>query len=116
VNAEAPTISGTPRVGQTLTGTNGRWENDPTAFQYRWLRCAASGESCVGIPIATQRTYRLVGADEGRTMRFRVTAINADGATSARSEPTDVVTAGQGGGQGPAQYGPAHDHGYASCG
>jgi hypothetical protein len=37
------------------------------------------------------QTYRLGQADVGRTMRVRVTAVNADGATPARSEQTDVI-------------------------
>jgi hypothetical protein len=90
-NIEAPQISGTPRVGNTLTGSNGTWENSPTAFQYQWQRCAADGRGCTNVRLAVQRTYRLVNADAGRTMRFRVTAVNADGATVARSEPSAVV-------------------------
>jgi hypothetical protein len=95
-NVEAPQISGTPRVGQTLTGSNGTWENSPTAFQYQWLRCETSGRDCRNVLGAVQRTYRLVAADEGRTMRFRVTAVNVDGATTVRSEPTAVVTSASG--------------------
>jgi hypothetical protein len=41
---------------------------------------------------ADGKTYRVAQADVGRTLRVRVTAVNADGATSARSEQTDVVT------------------------
>jgi hypothetical protein len=95
-NVEAPQISGTPRVGQTLTGSNGTWENSPTAFQYQWQRCAASGRDCRNILGAIQRTRQLVAADEGSTMRFRVTAVNVDGATTVRSEPSAVVTSSAG--------------------
>jgi hypothetical protein len=103
VNTEPPTITGTPRVGNTLTAQNGTWENNPTAFQYQWQRCLPAGTGCTNIRLATQRTYRLVNADAGRTMRVRVTAVNADGATNARSAPTDIVqpTTGGGGGQPP---------------
>ena len=95
VNTEAPTITGTPRVGNTLTAQNGTWQNSPTTFQYQWQRCEASGRDCNNIRAAIQRTYRLVNADAGSTIRVRVTAVNADGATSVRSDPTDVVTGGQ---------------------
>jgi hypothetical protein len=95
VNTESPTITGTPRVGNTLTAQNGTWQNGPTTFQYQWQRCEATGRDCVNIRGAIQRTYRLVNADAGRTMRVRVTAVNADGATSVRTDPTDVVTGGQ---------------------
>jgi len=92
VNTTRPAIQGTPRVGQTLTAQNGTWENGPTEFEYRWVRCAANGLSCFPIPLATERTYAVVRADVGHTLRVRVTAYNADGAAAARSAPTAVVT------------------------
>jgi hypothetical protein len=90
-NSTPPTITGTPRVGETLTAQNGTWTNSPTAFQYQWQRCNATGVSCVNVPGAIQRTYLLTAGDAGRTMRVRVTGINADGATNARSAQTAVV-------------------------
>ena len=92
VNTAPPTITGTPRVGETLTAQNGTWSNNPTAFQYQWERCNASGASCVNVPGATEKTHLLSTADAGRTMRVRVTGINAEGAVNARSAPTAVVT------------------------
>ena len=90
-NTAAPTITGTPKVGETLTAQNGTWSNSPTAFQYQWQRCNASGVSCVNIAQAIQRTYAVTSADAGRTLRVVVTGINAEGATNARSAPTAVV-------------------------
>ncbi len=90
VNVDPPTITGTPRAGEVLTAQNGTWDNSPTEFRYRWLRCNPGGNGCE-LLAADGQTYRLAQADVGRTMRVRVTAVNADGATSARSEPTDVV-------------------------
>ena len=91
VNTAPPTISGTPQVGQTLTANNGTWTNNPTSFAYQWLRCNAGGQACVNVSNGTQRTYTLVGADAGRTMRVRVTATNADGSTPAESAQTTAV-------------------------
>lgn len=91
VNTAAPTISGTPKVGQTLTASNGTWSNSPTAYTYQWLRCNTSGASCVSVANGTQKTYTLVGADAGHQMRVRVTASNADGNANAESDPTATV-------------------------
>jgi hypothetical protein len=87
-----PTISGTPAEGQTLTANNGTWTNSPTTYQYQWLRCNEAGAACTNIAGAVQRTYEVRGADVGRTLRVRVLAVNADGATPARSAPTAVVS------------------------
>jgi hypothetical protein len=91
VNTAPPTISGTPTVGQTLTAANGTWSNSPTTYEYQWLRCNATGGSCVNVANGTQKTYTLVGADATHTIRVRVTATNADGSSSAQSEQTDPV-------------------------
>ena len=93
VNTALPTISGTPAVGQTLTATDGTWSNAPTSFAYQWLRCNGGGNSCVSVSNGTQKTYTLVGADAGQTMRVRVTATNADGSASAESNKTGTVAA-----------------------
>jgi hypothetical protein len=91
VNTAAPTLTGTAGVGETLTAQNGTWDNSPTSFEYRWLRCSSAGDGCAGIPGATERMYKVVGADVGHRLRVRVTAINVDGSTNARSAPTAVV-------------------------
>jgi hypothetical protein len=90
VNIEPPTITGTLRVGEALTAQNGTWEGSPTTFRYRWLRCNAGGNNCT-LLAADGRTYRVGQDDVGSTMRVRVTAVNADGSTNARSEQTEVV-------------------------
>ena len=90
VNVDPPTISGTPRVGEVLTAQDGTWDNSPTAFRYRWLRCNGGGNNCV-LLASDGKTYRVGQADVSSTLRVRVTAVNADGATNARSEQTDVV-------------------------
>ena len=90
VNIDPPTITGTARQGEVLTAHNGTWDNSPTAFRYRWLRCNPLGNSCV-LLAADGQTYRVGQADVGNTLRVRVTAMNADGSTNARSEQTDVV-------------------------
>ena len=91
VNSAPPTITGTAQVGQTLTAGNGTWTNNPTSFAYQWLRCNAGGNACAPVANGAAKTYTLVGADAGRTIRVRVTATNADGSASAQSDQTAVV-------------------------
>ena len=92
VNVEPPTVTGTARVGEALTAHRGTWDNNPTTFTYRWLRCNQLGNSCV-LLASDGQTYRLGDADLGHTLRVRVRASNADGSATARSEQSDVVVA-----------------------
>ena len=100
--AGEPTISGTPQVDETLTaGTSAISDEDGldnVSYQYQWLRDDAD------IAGQTNSTYELVSADEGKTIKVRVTfqddAGNAEslisGATTAvlaRSAPVDALTA-----------------------
>ena len=80
VNIDPPTITGTARVGEVLTARNGTWDNAPTSYRYRWLRCNQTATRACCSRLMAQ-TYRLGQADVGRTLRVRVTAVNADGAT-----------------------------------
>jgi hypothetical protein len=91
-NTTSPTISGTPTVGQTLSASTGTWSNSPTSFAYQWLRCNGGGNNCVDVANGTQKSYTLVGADAGHTMRVRVTATNAEGSSPAQSAQTATVT------------------------
>ncbi|HEX8052110.1 MAG TPA: hypothetical protein VF517_03895 [Thermoleophilaceae bacterium] len=94
----APTISGTPKQGETLTATPGTWTGTaPLSHAYQWQRCAADGSSCVDIPGAGDPTYVLAGDDVDKTIRVKVTTTNGGGSTSsgssqtARVEPLPVV-------------------------
>lgn len=91
VDTSPPTIAGAPQEGKTLVGQRGDWSNNPTDFDYVWLRCDRNGGSCAAISGATARQYTLTSADVGNTLRFRVTAKNADGQTNATSVPTAVI-------------------------
>lgn len=63
-----PTISGTTRVGYTLTATKGSWSPTATTVKYQWLR------NGVAISGATASTYKLTGSDHTKEIRVRVTA------------------------------------------
>jgi hypothetical protein len=93
VNTSPPTISGTPQEDRVLTGDRGSWSNNPTDFNYQWLRCDKTGGSCSNIIGATQLTHEVNSVDVGNTLRFRVQANNGDGSTTATSVPSAVITA-----------------------
>ena len=92
-----PTVSGRAVQGSTLTTSNGSWTSTtPITYQYRWLRCDASGGGVNGVNCATiagetRKTYVLARADVGHRIRSRVIATNQDGTRSANSNPTSVV-------------------------
>jgi hypothetical protein len=102
VNTQEPSISGTARVGSVLLGDRGDWTN-AQSFALRWVRCdpsggAPDGSDCAPIQNATGNNYRVRAADTGFRLRFRVTATNADGSTTAASNPTARVQPATGGG------------------
>ena len=86
----APAISGTARVGETLTAsTAGVSDADGLGnaeFAYQWLRGGAD------IPGATGATYAVVEADLGERLKVRVAfaddAGNAESLTSAARTPS----------------------------
>lgn len=91
-NVVKPTISGTRQVGQTLTGNRGIWTGtEPITYAYQWVRCGPLGAGCVPIPGATGEQYTLVAADRGHSLRFVVTASNAEGSRTVRSNASGVV-------------------------
>jgi hypothetical protein len=93
-NTKLPEITGTPRVGQTLTAQEGNWSGTaPITYAFQWLRCDAQGANCATIPGATAKTYVVTAADLGRRLRVRVTARNTAGSANATSNPTVAVTA-----------------------
>jgi hypothetical protein len=92
-NTAAPSVSGTPQVGQTLTANNGNWTSDSSiAYAYQWTRCDAGGNACGNVANATAATYVVQGADVGHTLRVVVSAKNANGTTTATSGQTAAVT------------------------
>ncbi|WP_106815835.1 S8 family serine peptidase [Microbacterium timonense] len=64
----APTVTGSPKVGKTLTANPGKWEPKTVTLAYQWLRD--------GTPIegATAKTYKVAAADAGTSLSVRVTA------------------------------------------
>ncbi len=92
-NTAPPSISGSPKEGQTLTASAGTWTGSPTAYTYQWQDCLASGEGCLAVNGATGSSYKLTSGDVGGTVRVVVTASNAGGSGAAASGATAPVTA-----------------------
>jgi hypothetical protein len=88
-----PRISGTAKVGRTLSATRGTWTNSPTKFRFQWLRCSARGTHCHAISGATKSKYKLVARDARHKLRVRVTAKNTVGSGKATSASTRTPVA-----------------------
>jgi uncharacterized repeat protein (TIGR01451 family) len=93
-NTAAPSVSGTPRVGEVLSAQPGTWSGTPTpTITYQWQRCDTS--SCANVSGATNTTYTLASADLGASMRVVVTATNGAGAATATASASGPVLAGK---------------------
>ena len=87
-NSALPVITGTPQVGQTLTGRHGIWTNGPTSYTDQWYRAGTA------IPGATSLTYSPQTADVGSTLMLGEFATNAVGSSFlVMSVATAPVTA-----------------------
>ena len=85
-NTAAPTISGSPVVGSTLTASTGTWSPTPTAYAMQWMR---DGQPILG---AIGGTYVPTEADLGARLTVAVTASEVDSdSASALSAATGPV-------------------------
>jgi hypothetical protein len=92
LNTAAPTISGQPVSGGTLTANPGGWLGEATiSYAYEWERCSLYGSECETIEEATGSTYSPLSADVGHTLRVRVSASEVEGAVSELSTVTAPV-------------------------
>ena len=93
VATAAPTVTGTPVAGQSLSSSVGAWTGAPSSFAYQWRRCDATGGQCVAIVGAMATTYTLTPDDIGAAVSLVVTATGKGGSTSAPAAVTAVVAA-----------------------
>jgi sugar lactone lactonase YvrE len=93
-SASPPSISGTPRSGESLSASTGNWSaGESASYAYEWQRCDAFGVSCEAIPGATEADYAVAAGDAGHTLRVLVTA-SAEGHQAERlSAATQPVAA-----------------------
>ena len=84
-NTVAPTVTGTPTPGNTLSCSRGIWTAGPTAFKYQWDRN--------GLPIAgaTGATSTVQIAEEGSPLTCTVTALTAAGAGRPKTSAAIIV-------------------------
>lgn len=92
-NTAVPTFGGTEEVGSTLTMTSaGTWTGTPTPTLSRnWQRADFGDTNWADIGGATATTYVLTPADDGKIIRLRVHATNAEGSDDAFSDPTGAI-------------------------
>ncbi|HEY6889275.1 MAG TPA: hypothetical protein VI300_15885, partial [Solirubrobacter sp.] len=81
-NLVAPALTGTPRIGGTLSCGDGTWDAVYPITARRWLRA--------GVPIggATGATYVAVAADVGKAITCEATAAGLTAAVSSPLSPT----------------------------
>ena len=86
-----PTISGTARVGGTLSADYGTWSPRPSGYTVSWLRCNRNGRLCAAVAGATGPAYRPTAADRGHTLVAAVAATAAGASQAALSAATAPI-------------------------
>lgn len=91
-----PTLSGTLKVGQTLTAASGTWSPTPDSFAYVWKRASRSTTTLwTTIPGQSGSSYVLAAADRGQFIRVEVTAVKTGYTSPTRNKvSTAAVAAG----------------------
>ncbi|MFI0923264.1 hypothetical protein ACH4TP_04855 [Streptomyces sp. NPDC021012] len=84
----APYVTGTVRVGRTLTLNRGTWTPAPSSYAYQWY---ANGRAISG---ATKSTFLLTKAQRGLRITVRVTAYRTGHTAGVAWTRATVVVAG----------------------
>ena len=77
-NTTPPAVTGTPKVGQTLTVSNGTWTGSPTGYTYQWQRCTSA---------RVHRHHRFEQADVHRQLGRHRRALRAVVTAATRTAP-----------------------------
>jgi hypothetical protein len=96
-NTSVPVVTGSTIVGQQLACSQGTWTRNPSGYAYSWEN-SPDGSTWSVIGGATSTPYTLVGGDETKTVRCRVTASKNQTSGQAVSAPVGPITSGGGGG------------------
>ncbi|MGY3319436.1 hypothetical protein [Arthrobacter sp. TE12232] len=87
LTAPVPTITGTAKVGSTLTAVPGTWGPSPVTLSYQWK---ANGVAIIG---ATAATYKPAAADAGKTLTVTVTGTKTGYTTAAKTSTATAIVA-----------------------
>lgn len=96
----APSITGTIKVGATLTAVKGTWTGSANfTYTYKWYRCTSTAAApsasvpsgCASINGATAATYKITKTDIGAFIRVAVSAVNSAGTTISVTKSTAKV-------------------------
>lgn len=85
-----PAVTGTAKVGSTLTSSTGTW-NNATSYNFSWVEI--NGNNRTTIPGATSSTYVPVPGDVGKTLASIVQAIGPGGGSTRESNSVGPVVA-----------------------
>jgi alpha-tubulin suppressor-like RCC1 family protein len=88
---EAPSITGTPNVDQTLHADAGTWGGTENETGYQWERCNSLGAECSTIVGETKAEYKPGEGDIETRLRVRVGVSNALGSLTAVSGTTEPI-------------------------
>ncbi|MGW0792822.1 hypothetical protein ACWD04_32580 [Streptomyces sp. NPDC002911] len=88
LNRTPPVVSGTAKVGGTLTASTGTWSGPPTSYAYQW---SADGKAVAG---ATASAYTVPAALLGKKVSVSVTARRTGHASGSSTTAAAKVAAG----------------------
>jgi hypothetical protein len=80
-----PTVTGTIAVGKKVTASHAAWGPSPVTLTYQWYRGSSK------ISGATAKTYTLVAADAGKTVKVKVKGVKSGYTTVTRTSPGVAV-------------------------
>ncbi|KXL51673.1 endo-1,4-beta-xylanase A precursor [Anaerotignum neopropionicum] len=87
VGVTSATITGTAKVGETLTAEA---NSDATSATYQWQACDTVGGTYENITDATNSTLVLTAAQEGKFIKVVISGVNSSTATSAATAAVEA--------------------------
>ena len=84
-NASVPVVTGTAQTGQTLSISNGSWNNRETSYAYQWTRSSTVDGTYLNISSATSAAYVIASTDVGYFIKGTVAGVNSGGTAAYAS-------------------------------